>query len=724
MKRIDNITLPDPTINKSQLPDQPVVLHEKDQILRKGANSSSVMEIMIKSYQHSLAAIGTIWGKDLIQVNNEAFVQLFGIKNRGNAGCQAKECWGEKWQFAEQLILKALHDGTSSQLQNCLLPADSTGTNKQRPYTFSFSAIYNADNEIEGVLVLANESTPVASANQEAVNTGTKALKVHGTTPEQYDEKLQLNVIQPVDDITLTILENYEQLKKSEQLFHKMVEEIDDYAIILIDANGIIQNWNKGAETIHLYNESEIIGKSFENFYSLIDREKKLPSQLLKHAAENGKAIHEGWRIRRDQTKFWGSVSLTALHDENDNIVGYSKVTRDLTERKIAEDQLKLSAEELKQINISLRQSEERHQKMISEVRDYAIILLNNKGEISSWNAGAEAIKGYSSDEISGKHFRIFYSKDDREKNLPEKILNEATRHGKAIHEGWRVRKDGTWFWGSVVITALHADDGSIIGYSKVTRDLTERKLTEDKMQEYLVELESKNKDLEQFAYIASHDLQEPLRKIQVFIEIIGKNFEDKALMKKYFDKINLCTQRMSQLIKSVLNYSKVSADNDQMVMTDLNDILENVKADFELTIQEKKAVIESCSLPIIKAVPHLINQLFTNLIGNALKFTKSSPVIKISSVIKQKEQLENIATNLSNNRYLEIAFSDNGIGFEQQYEKLIFSMFQRLHGREEFKGTGIGLAVCKRIMEVHAGIIIATSEITRGSTFYVYFPV
>ena len=517
---------------------------------------------------------------------------------------------------------------------------------------------------------------------------------------------------------------SYAELRISEDRYHRMVSEVQDYAIILLDKQGIILNWNKGAEKIKQYKESEIVGQPFQVFYLPEDRQSGLPEKLIGEAVSTGRATHEGWRLRKDKTRFWGSIALTALHDEDDEIIGFSKVTRDLTEKKLAEDQLNDFTEELKKTNESLRKSEERFQKMIAEVEDYAIILLNPEGYIENWNAGAQKIKGYTSAEIIGKNFKIFYTQKDREEKLPDKLLAEAALIGKATHEGWRVRKNGSHFWGSIVITALHANDGTIIGFSKVTRDLTERKTTEDKLQAYLHELETQNAELEQFAYVASHDLQEPLRKIQTFSDVIGKNLDNETLVTKYLVKLNSSAFRMKELIRSVLNYSRISKNGEVKIDTDLHAILMNVIEDYELLIQEKHGKIDNDQLPVIKAIPLQINQLFSNIIGNGLKYSERPPFIQVNSRIVSHLDMIDVPVHIQEGNYLEIQFRDNGIGFEQRYEKIIFSMFQRLHGKHEYSGTGIGLALCKKIMDSHQGYITARSELSVGSVFYVYFPV
>ena len=374
--------------------------------------------------------------------------------------------------------------------------------------------------------------------------------------------------------------------------------------------------------------------------------------------------------------------------------------------------------------DIALELSEQRYFKMTEEVQDYAIILLDKDGTILNWNKGAQKIKGYKDEEIVGKNFSVFYLEDDRRNKLPEELIQLAEREGRAMHEGWRKRKDGSKFWGSIVITALHDRDGNVIGFSKVTRDLTERKLAEDTMRQHAAELEMKNKQLEQFAYIASHDLQEPLRKIQTFIQVLEKKLGEPEARQKYFNKIDSSAKRMADLIQSVLNYSRLSQNEDELIPTDLNVILENVKGDYELQIEEKNAVIKSDSLPFVKGEPLQLHQLFANLIGNSLKFSKTDPRITISSRTLQPDEIQKIKPSLDNTRrYVQLSFKDNGIGFEQQYAEKVFTIFQRLNSREEYSGTGIGLALCKRIVDHHHGHIEAVSTLGQGATFFIYLP-
>jgi PAS domain S-box-containing protein len=526
-----------------------------------------------------------------------------------------------------------------------------------------------------------------------------------------------------------TSKENHRQaIKVSEERFERMISEVEDYAIILLDVDGSIMSWNKGAERIKGYKSEEIIGKSFQLFYTREDKDRGVPDQLIKTAFDTGKATHEGWRLKQGGARFWGFVTLTAIHDTDGQVVGLLKVTRDLTERKIAEDKLSSYTEQLQLKNEELRKSEERFQKMIAEVQDYAILVLDKEGIIQNWNSGAQILKGYSAPEIIGKSFENFYSPEDIAQGLPARLLKEAELNGKASTEGWRVRRDGTNFWASVVITGLHNEAGDLIGFSKVTRDLSDRKRAEDQAKAYASELEDKNRVLEalnaelsSFAYIVSHDLKEPIRKIRIFSGRQREPNKSPEQILNFSEKIEESAARMQKLMEDLLTYSELSMQSVPEEI-DFNEILQRVKNDLEIPITEKEANIESSKLPVISGIPHQMHQLFLNLVSNALKFSKpdQKPQLKI---ISDETSGSEISDELRDKFYFRIRFIDNGIGFSPEYAKKIFEVFQRLQPKHESTGSGVGLAIVKKIMHNHAGFVIAESEVDKGATFKLYFP-
>jgi PAS domain S-box-containing protein len=392
---------------------------------------------------------------------------------------------------------------------------------------------------------------------------------------------------------------------------------------------------------------------------------------------------------------------------------------QDVTERKKAEDEL--------------RKSEELYHGMISEVQDYAIIRLDKDGNILNWNKGAEKIKGYSPGEIIGKNFRLFYTDKDLNRKLPEALLEIASTKGRAMQEGWRKKRDGSVFWGSIVITALHDKTGAVTGFSKVTRDLTERKIAEDRLISYSESIEQKNKKLEQankelesFSYIASHDLQEPLRKIQAFTSRLLQKENDNLSEwgKDVFQKVQTSANRMQKLIEALLSFSRLDKSQEAYVHLDINNLLNEIRNSMQEDIDSKKAVIQSEKLPPMNVIPVQFQQLLSNLLSNALKYSKPdvAPVIKITYDLKENHFIqENFQPDES--KYHHITIIDNGIGFEQQYSEKIFELFQRLHGKSEYEGTGIGLAICKKIVENHGGFITAKGEPGQGSEFNIYIP-
>lgn len=354
---------------------------------------------------------------------------------------------------------------------------------------------------------------------------------------------------------------------------------------------------------------------------------------------------------------------------------------------------------------------------MIEEVEDYAIILLDKDGTILNWNKGAEKIKGYGEAEIVGRKFNIFYLPEDQADRRPEKLLKQAAENGKAMHEGWRVRKDGTRFWGNVVITALHDETANVIGYSKVTRDLTERKVAEDKMKHYTSELEFQNKELQQFAFVAAHDMKEPIRKVQFYISSVIDGAGSSLPLKErnYLTRSVQATMRMNGLIDDLLKYSKISASGEEFSWVDLSQVLNNTIQIHQDNIDQIKAAIQFDPLPVIWGIPFQMQQLFDNLMGNALKYyhTERIPTITISCE----------KTLYSGANFYKMSFKDNGIGFEQDQAEKIFEVFQRLHTQDKYLGTGIGLAICKKIVQNHKGVIQANGDLQNGSCFTVYLP-
>lgn len=285
-----------------------------------------------------------------------------------------------------------------------------------------------------------------------------------------------------------------------EERFHFFVQALQDYALFMLDPEGNIATWNTGAERIKGYQASEIIGRHFSCFYPEEDLAARKPWRELEVAAREGRFEDEGWRIRKDGSRFWASVIITAVRDDSGTLVGFGKVTRDLTERKQNEDEL--------------RRKEQRFRLLVGEVQDYAIFMLDPEGYILTWNLGAQRIKGYLPSEIIGKHFSCFYPQEDLALGKPAQGLETAAKVGRFETEGWRVRKDGSKFWANVVITALRDSDGNLTGFGKVTRDFTERMLAQKALENSQRKLQDSEKALRDLSLHLLRSQDEERRRI------------------------------------------------------------------------------------------------------------------------------------------------------------------------------------------------------------------
>lgn len=482
------------------------------------------------------------------------------------------------------------------------------------------------------------------------------------------------------------------------RLYQQMIAEVADFAIIRIDPNGKIQTWNLGAERIKGYCESEILGLNFRRFYTDADRAAGKPDRLLDQARREGRAHDEGWRVRKDGSGFWASVVITALHDDQGQTVGYTKVTRDLTERKRVEE--------------SLRRSEERFQRMVEEVSDYAILMLDTSGHVETWNSGARLLKGYTADEIIGQHFSRFYLDSDRAADKPSRLLAEAREHGRAQDEGWRLRKNGTRFWASVTITALHDQYAEIVGFTKVTRDLTERMTAETRLKTLAEKLQFKNAELEQFAYITSHDLQEPLRTVASYSKLMQRRYGTQldADATEWLGYVTEAVGRMSRMIDDLLQHSRIGRDSNPEPVN-LSQVAAAVCHDLQALVAKRGARIRTGELPTVQGMPTELRRLLQNLVGNALKFVPADRTPEVEIWAEKRPGAWCI--------YVQ----DNGIGIDPEQTDRIFRIFQRLNTREEFEGTGMGLAHCQKIIESHQGTIGVEPAPENGSRFYFTLP-
>jgi PAS domain S-box-containing protein len=493
--------------------------------------------------------------------------------------------------------------------------------------------------------------------------------------------------------------------------FALLVESVTDYAIFLLEPDGRVASWNRGARRIKGYDAPEIIGQHFSRFYTDEDRARDHPAHELEIAEREGRYEEEGWRVRKDGSRFWAKVVITALRDAGGTLVGYGKVTRDLTARRLTEEQLRVTAAELLTANRGLDQ----FRRLVSGIRDYAIFMLDPGGHIASWTAGAEHIKGYTEDEIVGRHFSTFYTEVDKARNHPAHELEIAAREGRYEEEGWRVRKDGSRFWADVVITTIRNEPGVLIGYAKVTRDLSERRQAEEALRDAHEQLRRSNEELDRLAVVAAHDLSAPLATVTGLVNLLERELPEDVTPKasEYLRHISASTSRMTELIDRLLTYARAGEGPSSGRPVDVGAAAGAAIADLAGVIAERDAEVrvELDGVPPVMMPRGDLELVLRNLVGNAVKFgAPQGPHVRVGG------QLEGDAC-------VRITVEDDGEGIAPDDRERIFRAFERVPTLAGPRGTGLGLAICERIVQRSGGAIGVDAGEDAGSRFWLSLP-
>jgi PAS domain S-box-containing protein len=366
-----------------------------------------------------------------------------------------------------------------------------------------------------------------------------------------------------------------------------------------------------------------------------------------------------------------------------------------------------------------LRQSEEQFRLLVDGVKDHAIFMLDQAGNVVSWNSGAEQIKGYCAAEIIGRHFSCFYPREDIESKKPESELATAVRDGRFEEEGWRLRKDGSRFWANVVITALRDEAGLLRGFAKVSRDITKRveaEVAEKKRQALelrAADLKRSSEELRQFADVAAHDLQEPIRMVISYTQLLARRYKGQldADADEFLSFAVDGARRIQFLVKALLAYCQIETRGKDLLGTSSAAALERALVKLQFVIEDASGVVTHDPLPAVVADSDQLALLFQSLVGNAIKYHGVDPP-RVHISARRHSDCEWI-----------FSVRDNGIGIDASHFERIFKMCQRLHGPKDLPGTGMGLAVCKKIVERHRGRIWVESSLGNGSTFYVALP-
>lgn len=488
----------------------------------------------------------------------------------------------------------------------------------------------------------------------------------------------------------------------SPERFKLFVEAVQDYGIFMLDPTGHVVSWNTGAERIKGYRSEEVLGKHFSLFYPEEVRAAHWPDQELRLALARGKYEEEGWRVRKDGSTFWASVVITPLFDDSGTHTGFGKVTRDLTERRAHEVAVEESA-------AAARLSEERFQLLMDSVQDYAIYMLDPRGRVQSWSKGAEMIKGYSAQEVIGQHYSLFFREEDRVAGLPDWQLQRARLHGRTEEEGWRVRKDRSAFWANIVVTPIFTDDGTLVGYAKVTRDISDRVR--------LHELEHSLQRMNVFLAMLAHELRNPLAPMHNVVQMMQLDASLNPTLTLSRDILARQLNHLTRLMDDLLEAGRLTSGkiHIRLRVIDFKNVVRHAVEAVMPAIKGKSQVLD-ISLPPedigVNADELRLVQVLQNLLSNAAKFTPQGGRIELR-VRVVKDRL-----------FVEVA--DNGRGMDPAAIDKVFELFaQGADNKETFHvGLGIGLALARSIVEMHGGKIAAESAgLGKGSTFSFELP-
>ena len=489
--------------------------------------------------------------------------------------------------------------------------------------------------------------------------------------------------------------------------YRLIVDAITDYAIYMLDPRGVITTWNAGARRIKGYEASEIIGQNFSRFYTEEDRLRGAPEMALNTAAAEGRFEKEGWRIRKDGARFWAHVVIDPIRDDDGQLLGFAKIARDITERKQADE--------------VLRQSDEQFRLLVQGVTDYAIYMLDPRGIVSSWNAGAHRSKGYEASEIIGEHFSRFYTEEDRLKGMPDLALKTAATEGRFEKEGWRIRKDGTRFWAHVVLDAIRDDDGKLLGFAKITRDITEREETQRALEQARHALFQSQK-LEAIGRLTggiAHDFNNLLTAVLGSLELLRKRLPEDPKGRTLLENAVLGAQRGSALTQRMLAFAR---------RQDLS--LESI--DIPALVMGMKGLIEHSIGPSIRFTSHFpsrlplartdANQLeavLLNLVVNARDAMPHGGTIAVSA---REEEIEaESVTGPRPGSYVCLAVTDNGHGMDEHTLSRATEPFFTTKGVG--KGTGLGLSMIQGLAEQSGGKLSLRSQLGSGTTVEIWLP-
>lgn len=502
------------------------------------------------------------------------------------------------------------------------------------------------------------------------------------------------------------MLENSGIPLMNEERYRLLIEAITEYAIYMLDVEGRVASWNPGARRFKGYDADEILGEHFSRFYTEEDRSAGLPQRALETAATEGRFESQGWRVRKDGSRFWAHVVIDPIWDSSGRLAGFAKVTRDLTERKQTETELK--------------GSEQKFQLLVQGVTDYALYMLDPEGYVTNWNVGAERIKGYTADEIVGCHFSQFYTEEDRLAGEPQKSLDTARREGRIEREGLRQRKDGTRFWAHVIIDAIHDERGELIGFAKITRDVTEKMETQKALNQAREELfqAQKMEAIGQLTGGIAHDFNNLLMAILGSLQILRKRMPNDPSLSPLVDNAIQGAERGAALTQRMLAFSRRQDLNMQAVdipalVTELMDFMQRSLGS---TVRIETRLAEH--LAHVMTDPVQLETALLNLVVNARDAMPGGGAI----IIEAREiDIPARRGSLKPGRYVELSVADTGEGMDE--ETLIQATTPFFTTKGVGKGTGLGLSMVQGLTEQSGGKLAIESRKGEGTKVSLFLP-
>ena len=486
-----------------------------------------------------------------------------------------------------------------------------------------------------------------------------------------------------------------------------LVDSITDYAIYLLDANGIVSTWNAGAQRIKGYAEEEIIGEHFSTFYPQEAQEADLPARALVEAEREGRFEHHGWLARKDGSRFWANIVVEPAREPCGKLIGFAAITRDLTQRRLADE--------------ALRQSEERFRLLVESVTDYAIYMLNKDGIVSSWNAGAKRAKGYEAKEIIGSHFSRFYTPEDREAAIPAKALATAESEGRFEAEGWRVRKDGTRFWANVVLDPVRDDSGELVGFAKVTRDLTERRAAQEaleKAQETFYQSQ-KMDAIGQLTGGVAHDFNNLLAAVLGSLELAKRRLAAGADPLRFIDNAMQAARRGATLTQRMLAFAR--KQELKLTAVDVPALVRGMAELLQRTLGAGIAIETRFPLMLSEARtdPAQLELAILNLAVNARDAMPKGGRI----IIGAEREVVGVGhpSRLGAGSYVKLSVADDGEGMDEETLSRAMEPFYTTKGVG--KGTGLGLSMAHGLADQCGGRLTLESRKGAGTTATLWLP-